>query len=245
MTDSGTGVQYTALNNTTYMIKPNFGSGPMANAKYAPIQWNSDYSNTNNNWAKAGLQYWLNENNTGSYYNTIGAVYKSLIQEETYYLSNVYNGSWGTASTVYNEERATPVECASSVTSNSHNNSCNVWNGNSATWEGKIALPYPSDFGYAASSSYWISTLNNYWNATNPAIQGDNWFLNNDAFYNWFVSPSSNDSRFGAYWNGTGYMSNGGSVGNFAIRPVLNLESSLILSGGDGSYSSPYTLKLS
>ncbi len=246
MTDSGTGVQYTALNNTTYMIKQNFGSSPMANAKYAPITWNSDSSNTKNNWAKAGLQYWLNENNTGSYYNTINSTYKNLIVDDTYYLRNVNISSYGTASQTYDLERAIVQECAASITSNSQNNSCNVWNGNSSEWEGKIALPYPSDFGYAASSSYWISTLNNYWNASNPAIQGDNWFLNNDAYYNWFLSPSSNFPQIVAYWNGAGYVGyfSHGDYGD-AVRPVLNLESTILLNGGDGSYTSPYILKVS
>ncbi|MCG4775144.1 hypothetical protein L0O83_18830, partial [Lawsonibacter sp. DFI.5.51] len=78
----------------------------------------------------------------------------------TYYLSNVtYNSGIGTASTVYNEERANPVECGASVTFNSHNNSCNIWNGNKASWTGKIALLYPSDFGYASSSSNWNTNI--------------------------------------------------------------------------------------
>ena len=233
---------YTALNNTSYSIKPNFGTSPMANAKYAPIQWNSQNKNDR---ATAGLQYWLNENNTGSYYNTISSTYKNLIADETYYLSNVNTISWGTASSVYNDERATAVECASSVTSNSRSNSCNVWNGNSATWDGKIALPYPSDFGYAANSSYYGTSIGSYWNASDPTIQGENWFLNNDAYYNWSLSPSSSNSETVAYWYGPGYVNYGAIAGNIdAVRPVLNLESQVILGGGNGTYSSPYTLKV-
>ena len=236
---------YTALNNTTYTIKPSGLSGSMATTKYAPIQWNSDLLNTKNNWAQAGLQYWLNENNTGSYYNTIGSTYKNLIADETYYLSNVNTSSWGTASSVYNDERATAVECASSVTSNSQSNSCNVWSGNSATWDGKIALPYPSDFGYAANSSYYGTSIGSYYNSSDPTIQGENWFSNNDAYYNWFLSPSSQNPQNVAYWSGPGYVNDYNPSATYVVRPVLSISASTLTTGGDGSYANPYTLKVS
>ena len=245
MADDGTnGVKYTALNNVTYQIKPYFASGPMSNAKYAPIVWNSQ---NKNDWATSGLLYWLNENNNGSYYNTMLASYKSLLLDNTYYLNNINVSSYGTASEVYNEERVTAVECDASVTSNSHSNSCNVWNGNSSEWTGKIALPYPSDFGYAASTSYWTTSIGSYWNPTNPAIQSDNWFLNNDAFYIWFLSPSSSNTRYVCVLNNTGFVyevNNPEAHRNFAVRPVLNINANTLTTGGDGSYSNPYTLKI-
>ena len=234
---------YTGLNNISYTILLN-SQPTYANAKYPPIVWNSDSSNTGNNWAEAGLQYWLNEDNTGSYYNSLNATAKNLIVDDTYYLNNVNSSSYGTVSSVYNEERETAVGCAASVTSNSENNSCNIWNGNAATWTGKIALPYSSDFGYAAESTYYERTLDNYWNASNPAIQGANWFLNNDAYYNWFLSPSSDDTKRVGAWNGAGNVGYYGVLVN-AVRPVLNLSSNVLVESGNGSYSEPYTIKLS
>ncbi len=239
ITPANAPTSYTNLEGTTYILKS--GSPQMMEAKYGTIQWNSQ---SKNDWATAGLQYWLNENNTGSYYNTISSSYKNLIVDETYYLNNVNTDSLGTASSVYNDERAAAVECASSVTGNSHSNSCNVWNGNSATWDGKIALPYPSDFGYAANSSYYGTSVGSYYNASDPTIQGENWFLNNDTFQSWLLSPSSSGIQSLAIWFGVGNPWSTGNVGTCAVRPVLNLESQAILGGGNGTYSSPYTLKV-
>lgn len=234
---------YTNIAGTTFNIKKE--SGHYANNKYAAIYWNNVKTTQYNDWTTAGLMYYANENNIGSYYNTINATYKNMIQESTYYLSNVTgNSGIGTASTVYNEERATAVECGASVTSYSHNNSCNIWNGNQSTWTGKIALLYPSDFGYASSSSNWSTNISSYYNdSTNPVVS-DNWLLNNDAFYNWFLSPSSLIPDYVVYWGGFGSVYSINTTGNFSLawRPVLNLKSDALAYSGDGSYNDPYKL---
>ena len=37
-----------------------------------------------------------------------------------------------------------------------------VYSGNATTWTGKIAIPYASDYGYAADLSLCQKTLNSY-----------------------------------------------------------------------------------
>ena len=190
--------------------------------------------------------YWTNEDNTGSYYNTINSTYKNMILESNYYLRNVTtfgSGTIGTASTVYNEERATPVMCESDVISYSHNSSCNIWNGNQTSWTGKVALLYPSDFGYASSSSNWNKQISSYWQY--GQVINDNWLLNNDAYYNWFLSPASYSQDVLIYWSASGYIwsisSNNSAYVN-SWRPVLNLKANTLIYSGDGSYNNPYKL---
>ncbi|MBR3661209.1 MAG: hypothetical protein IKN63_04870 [Bacilli bacterium] len=244
ITTDKTPTTYTNIAGTTFNIKD--ATGSYANNKYAAVYWNSIKTTNYNDWTTAGGMYWTNEDNTGSYYNTINSTYKNMILESNYYLRNVTtfgSGTIGTASTVYNEERATPVMCESDVISYSHNSSCNIWNGNQTSWTGKVALLYPSDFGYASSSSNWNKQISSYWQY--GQVINDNWLLNNDAYYNWFLSPASYSQDVLIYWSASGYIwsisSNNSAYVN-SWRPVLNLKANTLIYSGDGSYNNPYKL---
>ena len=220
--------------------------------KYGYFMYNlpvdSNYSYNPNDWTHSGLMYYLNENNTGSYYNTIGASYKSLIDNTTYYLGNVSisedsNNWWvvdGTAKEVFEQERGS-VECAASVTSNSQSSNCNIWNGNSATWTGKIGLLYPSDYGYASSSDKWSTNEEAYYYNGGSL---NNWMFNTDAGASWMISPASYGSYNAVLWNDYGIVGSNFVDGNYAVRPVLNLISEAEVVDGDGSYSNPYILNV-
>ena len=240
---------YTNTLNEQYLIKYlTFSPSP----KYGYFEYNlpgdSNYSYNWNDWTHSGLMYYLNETNTGSYYNTIGASYKSLIDNTTYYLGNVAlnednNHLWvvdGKAKEVYEQERGN-VECAANITTNSHNSNCNIWNGNSATWRGKIGLLYPSDYGYASSSDKWSTNEGAYYYNGGSL---NNWMFNTDAAFIWMISPGSFMSNCAIAWD------DGGSVLGFdvdsadAVRPVLNLISETEMVDGDGSFANPYILKV-
>ena len=122
-----------------------------------------------------------------------------------------------------------------------------VYSGNSTTWTGKIALPYPSDYGYAANFNTCSGTLNNYSNCNSV-----NWMKNvmiknhNDA--NLLTANSSRkDTVFRVLYDGFVY----GEFSEFSdgtdyaktIVPVLYLNSNQIIIGGDGSQNNPYQLK--
>ena len=232
---------YTNLNGDTFILKP----GQPGGLKYPWYYWNKPTAGTEkNNWANAGTMYYLNENQSGSYYYTIDANYKGLVADATYYLGNAYAwGNAGTAKDVYIQERSS-IMCASSVTSNSYNNNCNVWNGNQATWTGKIAMLNVSDFGYAASSDMWSINIGSYYNGGTSRIFEKNWLLATDAYYTSFLSPSYESPQHGMKWFETGEVSSGyvGSSSN-AVRPVLNLKSDTLIISGDGSYNNPYRLQ--
>lgn len=149
---------------------------------------------------------------------------RNLISDTTYYL-----GSWSSNSVypnqIYEYERGTKV-----------------YSERPTTWQGKIALPYPSDYGYAADlgkcrnkqlSAYNESTCtsNNWMNTIIAPNQG------------WLLTPDSGDAHFA--WN----VLSSGSVYNyyhafnaFGVAPVLSLNSELAVKAGTGSSSAPYQL---
>ena len=123
-----------------------------------------------------------------------------------------------------------------------------VYTGRPTTpWTGKIALAYPSDYGYAADLNQCKDkTLYDYDNST---CTSNNWMkaiiTNNRNNYGWLLTPYSGDSNYVWYVLSSGYVLNN-RYAYYAIGavPVLSLSSELgIESGnGDGSSSNPYKL---
>ena len=211
--------------------------------KYKYFYWNyptddSTYSSNLNDWTKAGSQYYLNE----IYYNSLSN--NNLIEEMKYYLGNVttFDSSGflsGTNAEVYTQERGSVV-CDGSVTSWSQNSSCNIWYVNQATWNGKIALLYPSDFGYASDVANWS---NDYQTGYSNGLSLTNWMFNNEMAFSWFLSPSSYGPDGVSGVASDGYL-HGRHVAyrSAAFRPVLSLNSQTLIGSGTGSYEDPYQL---
>ena len=149
---------------------------------------------------------------------------RNMIAETTYNLGG-WNDTGVYPNEIYEYERGTTV-----------------YTGRPTTWTGKIALAYPSDYGYAADLNQCKQTLANYDNST---CTSNNWMkaiiTDNGSNHGWLLTPDSSYS-FGAWYSH-------GNVGEYftgAARgavPVLSLSSKLgIESGGDGSSSNPYKL---
>ena len=150
---------------------------------------------------------------------------RNMIAETTYYL-----GGWNSYSVypneIYEYERGTTV-----------------YTGRPPTWPGKIALAYPSDYGYAADLNQCKDkTLYDYDNST---CTSNNWMkaILGTSSHGWLLTPRSGGS-YNA-WN----VYSGGYVGiiylaYYAIGavPVLSLSSKLGIESGDGSSSNPYKL---
>ena len=154
---------------------------------------------------------------------------RNMIAETTYYL-----GGWNNASVypnqIYEYERGTTV-----------------YTGRPTIWTGKIALAYPSDYGYAADLNQCKDkTLYDYNNRT---CTSNNWMkaiiTNNGSNNGWLLTPySGNSSSAWSVYSG-GYVDNYyyDAYNAFGAVPVLSLSSELgIESGGDGSSSKPYKL---
>ena len=118
------------------------------------------------------------------------------------------------------------------------------------TWTGKIALAYPSDYGYATDLSKCSQTLYDYDNSTDSyACRTNDWMYpiitNSGKNYGWLLTPSSGtaDIAFGVY--SPGYVNNYNRVyGAYGVAPVLYLGSDqdIVAGDGDGSQSNPYQL---
>ena len=100
---------------------------------------------------------------------------------------------------------------------------------------------YASDYGYAASDEC-TQNLSSYNNTT---CTSNNW-LYNIKTYEWLLSQLSiiNINTFSV--NIHGYIETAATVYNnqYAVRPVVYLTSTVKITGGDGTSSSPYTFGL-
>ena len=200
------------------------------------IAWDS--ANTNN-WRTASLQKTLN----GDYLNGRGLYASDGIKNDTT-RNMIANVTWKlggsrtfgdvTASMLYERERGTTV-----------------YSGRPTTWQGKIALMYPSDYGYATSGG---TTTNrdaclakelNMWNSSSYRdCKKNDWIFNNG--HQWTLTPDSSAS-YSVF-----YVYNAGSVmsrttdadGSHMVRPSVYLTSNVSISGGDGTMNNPYTLKV-
>ena len=118
------------------------------------------------------------------------------------------------------------------------------------TWTGKIGLMYPSDYGYATSggqTSNRATCLSNVlysWNDSSISDCKNNDYLFKSSYYQWTLGPLS------SYAFTVFVVYSGGSVVDFGanssheLRPALFLKSSISISGGTGSSTEPYQLKV-
>ena len=121
-----------------------------------------------------------------------------------------------------------------------------VYTGRPTTWMGKIALAYPSDYGYAVDLNkckYYrvdeykdTACVSNNWMKTILGVSSNGWLLSTHSGGSYDVS----------------FVHLNGSVSNFylgaqlvyEVAPVLYLSSKLGIESGDGSSSNPYKLSI-
>ena len=110
------------------------------------------------------------------------------------------------------------------------------------SWTGKIALAYPSDYGYAADLDKCQGlTLGNYNDSTeNYQCRSNNWMFNGT--YQWLLTPYSGNSNTVWYVYGEGDVYRTYAYVEYSVAPVLYLGSELEIKAGDGSSSVPYQL---
>ncbi len=118
-----------------------------------------------------------------------------------------------------------------------------VYSGNSTTWTGKIALSYPSDYGYAAEfgTDKCNSTLFAYKDTT---CTSNNWMnaILGTSNVGWLLTPDSSNSYNAWLVNSSGSVNNYDAGTARGVSPVLYLNSGAEFKDGDGSVSNPYQL---
>ena len=116
------------------------------------------------------------------------------------------------------------------------------------TWTGKIALPYPSDYGYATDLSKCSQTLYHYNSSTDSyACRSNDWMYPILGKINggWLLTPNSGFAHTAFNVDSAGYVYGKYMVSNvFEVAPVLYLGSNqyIVAGDGDGSQSNPYQL---
>ena len=212
--------------------------------------WDSSESTKNdgfgiNEWRQADLMTELNTDyinpsptsETTKWYNG-----QNNAKNETYDFSkNIKSSSidkvakvrWNTSRTEnglsalnsYNQERSTTLISTPSD---------NVPRKN--TWDGKIALIYPSDYGYASTDT----TCRNKLISSN--CKNENWLFN--SLFQWTLSPASGlTTNVFRVFSG-GIVSNSRAHNTSVVRPALFLKSYVVIAGGTGeSIENAYTLE--
>ena len=114
-----------------------------------------------------------------------------------------------------------------------------VYQGRPTTpWKGKIALAYPSDYGYAAEfgTNYCNKQLGSYNDAT---CISNNWMK---AITGWLLTTNSSYSDFAWLVYSTGRVPHSNVYLADRVSPVLYLNSNAKFKGGVGSSANPYQL---
>ena len=174
-------------------------------------------SNYGNEWSTASLNTYLN----GDYYNGLDDTSKSMVADTKYYLggSSAYDNLKG--EDYYNFERGT-------------------------TWNGKIALMYPSDYSYTYALGVDNTCYTDGYDCGGSSGKTNGWIYNTNSNSNqWLLSPLSDRSYSAFYLSGSGCVSRSYNVpGSLGVRPSLYLVSSIKIASGEGTEQSPYRLKL-
>ena len=223
--NSGYGVNEWSQADIMKLLNPDHESESVGgslyyNSKSGTCYNNSKYATTSCNFTSTGIK-----NDTT----------RNMIAETTWNL-----GGWNTpdiySNVMYEKERGT------TVISNPSDGITRA-----TTWTGKIALLYPSDYGYATDLSKCSQTLVNYDSNTDSyACRSNDWmysiFKTNS--YNWLLTSHSGYANTAFYVPSTGSVSYGNYRVSYArgVAPVLYLGFDQDIVAGDGSQSNPYKL---
>ena len=220
--NSGNGVNEWSESDLMKLLNSGYETESVGGSLYWNAKSGTCYNSKNNTTTSC------NFTSTGLKENT-----KNLIAETTYYTrghntENIY------VNAMYDKERVSGTVITG------------VTPTRTLTWTGKIAIPYPSDYGYAADLSLCQKQLNAYNDATCTA---NNWMKNivasNGGNWGWLLTPYSGLAHIA--W----VVTPSGNVGNYdnvcsanGVVPVLSLTSELDIGPGTGTSSSPYQLSV-
>ena len=193
-------------------------------------------SDDSNYWGYASLQEILNGdylNKSGDYSSTgITTQTRDMIETVTWKVGAAMMGSANdkNASTIYTYERGN-----------------SSYNGRPTTWEGKIGLIYPSDYGFATSGGSTGREMCLSYGLRNDWDDDDNCSENDWLDMHTSMLTITPDQR---YAGGLVYIASGSVYGgNIAdngsqwVLPSLYLTSDVTIFGGSGTESDPYLLK--
>ena len=205
------------------------------NESLGEMVW-QEYNDDETNWHLSSLQTYLNND----YYNTINENDKLRIDNYTWLLGDGGTYSTETAQSYYENER----------------------NSSEAKWIGKIALIYPSDYGFATSggsttnrSSCLAKSLYNWsYNSSVSDCYTNSWLNKDDGYWTVITTGESIPVTRAPEISGYDYIfivAGGGGVVlvsrekdfNYSVFPSLYLQPTVEIASGIGTSSDPYILK--
>ncbi len=209
------------------------------NQSIGNIAWDSNtvYSNE---WLTATLQILLNEdyyNQTGNYTsNGLNLTARNQIAKVKWYLGSLSTPAGLEGPNYYVFERGTET-CTTRGTCNGQTHSISIMQ--------NVGLMYPSDyiFTYAYGADEKCYTDGYHCGANNNGSSPKaGWLFNNAT--QWTISPrSSNETNaFSIYTYGMNSADVYYGKDN-GVRPCVYLNSSVKITGGDGSQGNPYTIE--
>ena len=192
---------------------------------------NTDYINPNQT---NSTTLWFNGQNnkkTGTY------EYSKNIKSSS--IDKVAKVRWNTSRTGYGVSALNSYNHERSTTLISTPSSDNVPRTN--TWDGKIALIYPSDYGYASTDTTCRNKMNSSTNNVHYC-QNNNWLFNSTSSQ-WTLSPNSSNANNVFFIYSGGYVYYNNASGTFCVHPALFLKSDVVIAEGTGTESAPYTIE--
>ena len=233
------------------------------NDSLGDYSWDTSESTKNdgygvNEWSQADLMYELNCDGSGNLKYCRSDIAEGYLSNKTSGTTKWYNGKNNVQNGTYNYSKnikSSSIDKVAKVRWNTSRatygaSALNSYNQERSTtlidtprdkvprnntWDGKIALIYPSDYGYASTNTACRSGLGS------TSCENENWLFNSAS--QWTLSPDSGytDIVFGG--------NAGGNVGNIiasnarGVRPALFLKSDVVIAGGTGTESDPYTIE--
>ena len=207
------------------------------NDSIGDLRWDSNFAN---DWSTASLQTTLN----GEYYNGTYAT-GALKNDST--RNAIESVVWNLGGT------ATFDSSSNSLASHwyGYERGTTVYSEHATTWPGKIALMYPSDYGYATSGgsttdrTSCLATMLYYggWNKSSDCYSND--YLYKSGYEQWTLTPHSSNSGSVFFVESDGGVTYGYVVYyGVYVRPAAFLKSNISITSGDGSNTGPYQLNL-
>ena len=182
------------------------------NTSYGSYVWESDYSGQGNTWnssTKPDIRTTLNS----TFLGTLSSTWQNKIANHAFKVGGMTSSyGYSTPRTAYNYEVGA--------------------NSSSTTDTMKIGLMYVSDYGFAASNTYWSTNLSSYNSATS-----NNWLYLGS--YEWTISRNSDYSNYAFLVISPGYVNNNNVLFSYGVRPVFYLTSSTTYVSGSGSSADP------
>ena len=258
--DDGTGVTETRIKLIRGSSLENYSwdtSESTVNSGYGVNDWtqadlknelNGDYLNT----ALNANTNWYNGSGNGQtgvfdYTKRLSTGAQELIGDAKWYLGGFESQADRITTTMYTKERGTEVVIPGTTCSGTY---CNDGITRATSWTGKVALIYPSDYGYATSGgttttrSDCIGTVTTYsWDSSSYSDCKNNDWLKPSSGYNWLLSPGSSTARHAFTVYSPGYVTSFNTSDTNAVLPAVYLQSGVTISGGNGTLEKPYVLE--